>query len=67
MDAVAPMLRKFGYDPDDPNPVYGVPDGEVSQTCFYKILCCVNCYVIYFPMPKGYESYCNSTNYLMII
>jgi len=31
MDAVAPMLRKFGYDPDDPNPVYGVPDGEVLK------------------------------------
>ena len=30
MDAVAPMLRKFGYDPDDSNPIYGVPDGEVK-------------------------------------
>ena len=29
MDAIAPMLRKFGYDPEDNDPVYGVPDGEV--------------------------------------
>ena len=31
MDAIAPMLRKFGYDPDDNNPVYGTPDGEVMN------------------------------------
>ena len=29
MDAIAPMLRKFGYDPEDNSPVYGIPDGEV--------------------------------------
>ena len=31
MDAIAPMLRKFGYDPEDEKPVYGVPDGEVAN------------------------------------
>lgn len=29
MDAIAPALRKFGYDPDDNEPEFGVPDGDV--------------------------------------
>ena len=29
MDSIAPMLKKLGYDPWDPQPSYGIPDGEV--------------------------------------
>ena len=31
LDSVAPMLRKFGYNPDDNNPVYGIPDSDVAE------------------------------------
>jgi len=29
MDELAPMLQKFGYDPSENDPNYGVPDGQV--------------------------------------
>ena len=29
MDSIAPLLKKLGYDPWDPQPSYGIPDGEV--------------------------------------
>ena len=31
MDRFTALLRKFGYDPEDEKPVYGVPDGEVAN------------------------------------
>jgi len=31
MNTLAPMLRKMGYDPEDNDPVYGVPDNQVLK------------------------------------
>ena len=31
MDAIAPMLRKMGYNPEDHDPAYGIPDSQVLK------------------------------------
>ena len=49
MAEIAPMLSKFGYDPEENPPNYGVPDGQVVNNTKFVHYIQFNCLSIDWP------------------